>query len=151
MEKLISFLDTDPKARRNAEAIWSLVEHRAGDIIEDFYASMRKSDVDLTLNDQMIERLKIEQRKHWSSLFGSQFDQQYFNRASLIGIKHREMGLDAKWYIAGYTKIKFDFSQAVLNAPLPLPVKAGFVSTLDKYIALDMALAVSSYASWLID
>lgn len=70
MEKLISFLDIDPKARRNAEAIWSLVEHRAGGIIEDFYASMRKSDVDLTLSDQTIERLKIEQRKHWSSLLG---------------------------------------------------------------------------------
>lgn len=151
MEKLITILDIDPEAMRNAEAIWSLVEHRAVDVIGDFYASVRKSDVDLVLSDQTIECLTIEQRMHWNSLFKSRFDQKYFNSASLIGIKHREIGLDAKWYIAGYTKIKIDFSQVVLNAPLSLPVKAGFVSTLDKYVALDMALAVSSYTSWLVD
>ena len=61
MEKLITILDIDPEAMRNAEAIWSLVEHRAVDVIGDFYASVRKSDVDLVLSDQTIECLTIEQ------------------------------------------------------------------------------------------
>jgi hypothetical protein len=48
-------------------------------------------------------------------------------------------------------KIGSSFSMEILNAPLPLPVKARLIATLEKYLALDMALAISSYTSELID
>jgi len=151
MDKLIRFLDIDPAARRHAAAIWSLIEHRIDHIIEVFYADVRQSDTAMALSDQTIQRLKVKQKDHWRALFESRLDLQYFNSASLIGIKHSEIGLDPKWYIAGYARIKGDFSRAILNAPLPLLTKADLVVTLDKYVALDMALAISSYTSLLVD
>lgn len=151
MDKLIRFLDIDPAARRHAAAIWSLIEHRIDHIIETFYADVRHSDTALALSDQTIQRLRVKQKDHWHALFESRLDLQYFNSASLIGIKHSEIGLDPKWYIAGYARIKSDFSRTILSSPLPLSAKADLVVTLDKYVALDMALAISSYTSLLVD
>jgi len=151
MDKLIRFLDIDPTAQLHAAAIWLLIEHRVDHTIEVFYADMRQSDAALALSDQTVQRLKVTQRKHWRSLFESQLDLQYFNNASLIGIRHSQIGLDPKWYIAGYARIKTDFSRVILNADLPLATKTSFLVTLDKYVALDMALAISSYTSLLLD
>lgn len=151
MDGLIRFLNIDADARRDAEAIWPLIECGVSDIIGKFYADVMRSDIDVPLSEQTIDHLKIRQKEHWRALFESRFDEAYFNSASLIGIKHCEMGVDPKWYIAGYAKIKSDFSNTLLNASLPLPEKIALVATLDKYVALDMALAISSYTSLLVD
>ena len=151
MQKLIRFLAIDVKSRHDAGEIWPLIEHCAPDIIESFYADVRRSNVDLPLTSQIIENLKTKQKEHWKCLFESRFDQKYFNNASLIGIKHFEIGLDAKLYIAGYMKIKSGFSREILCSALSLPSKTRLIVTLDKYVALDMALAISSYTSLLID
>jgi methyl-accepting chemotaxis protein len=103
------------------------------------------------LDDETISRLKLKQSEHWQALFSSKFDNQFFNRASLVGIKHREIDLDPKWYIAGYNKIKGQFVKLILDSQLSTSTKSDLVATLDKYVALDMALALSSYSSWLID
>jgi hypothetical protein len=106
MEYLIRFLDIGHKDRSSAEAIWVLIEHRLDRVLENFYVDVRRSNATSLLPGQMIVGLKSKQKDHWRALFESQLDQQYFNRASLIGIRHREIGLDPKWYIAGYVKIK---------------------------------------------
>jgi hypothetical protein len=33
----------------------------------------------------------------------------------------------------------------------PLPAKTALIVTLEKYVAIDMALALSVYSSWLVD
>lgn len=151
MDKLIQFLAIDSTARCQAAAIWPIIEHRIDPIVESLYADVQQSDTALALSDQTIQRLKVTQREHWRALFESPLDLQYFNRASLIGIRHSQIGLDPKWYIAGYARIKSDFARIILDAELPPTTKTDFVITLDKYVALDMALAVSSYTSLLLD
>ena len=151
MEELIRFLAIDLKDRRNAEDFWPLIEYPLGSILGNFYADIQRSSIDFVLSDQTIDHLKIKQKEHWRSLFASRFDQQYFNSASLVGIKHYELGLNPQWYIAGYAKIKSDITQIILQSPLSPPTKFEFVKTLDKYVALDMAIAISSYTSLLVD
>ncbi len=151
MERLIRFLNIDVEAKRDAAAIWPLIEHRVDPVIETFYAELRRSDSALPLSAQFVRRLKAKQKDNWHALFESRLDQQYFNSASLIGINHYEIGLDLKWYIAGYVRIKGDFSHAILDSSLPLTTGTSLVTTLDKYVALDMALAISSYTSLLVD
>lgn len=151
MEKLIQFLDIDSDTMRRAQAIWPMIEPRTSYLIEELYVSARQFDCELALSDDTIDDLKTRQTAHWRTLFESRFDRDYINSASLIGIQHRELGIDAQWYIAGYNKVKSDLAQTILNAPLLLASKATLLATLDKYIALDMTLVVSSYTSWLVD
>ncbi len=151
MEAMLRFLAIDLDSHRHAAQIWSLIEHPAAGIIENFYADVLHSNLDLRLTGRTIDHLKVKQKQHWKKLFESRFDQEYFNNASFIGIKHFEIGLDAKWYVAGYMKIKKDFSTEIFGAPLSLSSKAQLIATLDKYVALDMAMAISSYTSLLVD
>lgn len=151
MEHLIQFLDIGREDRDRAEKIWLLVEPRVDRILENFYVDVRRSSAAPSLSLQMVDHLKSKQKDHWRTLFGSRLDEKYFDRASFIGIKHREIGLDPKWHIAGYTKIKNEFSWIILESLRPSSENAALIATLNKYIALDMALAISSYSAELID
>lgn len=151
MDQLIRFLGIDARAMHYAKLLWPLIHEHAGGIIDNFYAETGRSDMGPTMDAETIARLKHKQIEHWQALFASKFDKQFFNRASLVGIKHREVGLDPKWYVAGYTRIKGQFAKLIMDAPLSTSTKSNLVATLDKYVALDMALAVSSYSSWLVD
>jgi hypothetical protein len=93
-----------------------------------------------------------KQREHWRSLFSSGFDESYQRRASMIGIRHHDVGLDPKWYIAGYALMKARFiERLLLQTTVPLPLRSAMIVTLEKYVAVDMALALSSYSSWLVE
>lgn len=148
MEKLIRFFDIGPETMRDANLVWPLVE---GDVIGDSRISAHEANAGISLSDQTTEHFKVAHIKYWSELFIARFNQRYFNEASLAGIRHREMGLDVQWYVARCTKIKMDFLRLILGARLPLSLKAKLAPALEKYVALNMAIAVSSCASWLID
>jgi hypothetical protein len=116
-----------------------------------FFFDMRQSAVGLLVDESTIERLKIKQKEHWRALFNSEFDEQYQRSVTMIGIKHHEIGLDPKWYVAGYALIKARFVKKLLEAPVPLHMKSALTETLEKYVAIDMALALSTYSAWLIE
>jgi hypothetical protein len=151
MHELIRYLGIDTRAELLAERLWQLLEGSAEQIIADFYSNTRQSSAGLMLDDASIERLKVRQKQHWQSLFCSAFDQQYIRSVSMIGLKHHQIGLDSKWYIAGYAIIKAAFAEKIVEAPLPLQAKSALIVTLEKYVAIDMALALSAYSSWLVD
>jgi hypothetical protein len=150
MDKLISFIRIDDLTRQDAKIAWSLLQDHAEGIMRDFYADLRRLDAGL-IDATTAERLTLKQKEHWKSLLTGELDQQFFNQSSLVGIKHREVGLDPKWYIAGYQEIKARLTEQLFAAPLPIERRISLATALDKYVALDMALAISSYSSWLID
>ena len=57
------------------------------------------------LDEATIERLKMRQKQHWQALSLARSTRSTFEVFD-DGIKHHEIGLDSKWYIAGYAIIK---------------------------------------------
>ena len=151
MQELIRYLAIDTRSELLAERLWYLLEGSADTIIADFYNRTRQSSAGIMLDELTIERLRARQKQHWHSLFSSGFDEQYARSVSMIGLKHHEIGLDSKWYIAGYATIKAAFAEKIMEAPLPLKAKTALIITLEKYVAIDMALALSAYSAWLVD
>jgi len=146
IDTLIDFLDIDPRSRQSARLIWPVVEGRASATIDRFYQTIC-SILPRTPSNEEIERLKTQHDLRWPRLFDSQFDRDYVSSASLIGIRHCEMGLDCKWHVAGYARLRAEIAAEILDSLLPSHSKPGLVVTLDKYLALDMAISVSSYTS----
>lgn len=151
MDDLVQYLGIDDRTKRSAEALWRIVDADMARVIEDFYTNTRQSAAGLGLDDATIERLKLRQKEHWRALFHSRFDREFADRASMIGLRHQQVGLSASWYIAGYSMIKLDLARIVMAAPLTLGIKTELIATLEKYVALDMACALSSYSAWLVD
>lgn len=151
MHELIRYIGINTRTEILAERLWYLLDGWFDEIIGRFYTTTRQSSAGHILDDATLERLKLRQRQHWQSLFCSGFDEQYVRSVSMIGVRHHEMGLDFKWYIAGYAVIKAAFAEKIMDAPLPLKAKTALLVTLEKYVAIDMAVALSAYSAWLLD
>ncbi len=87
---------------------------------------------------------------HWLSLFSEGFNEQYHERAVRIGNVHARVGLEPKWYIAGYAVV-LDTAVRKMIAPgiwslLPWRRRlAADIAIMVKASLVDMDLALSTY------
>lgn len=148
---LMRFLAIDEDCRKCAHRIWEIVDPKLDEVIDVFYAAIRSSNVGSLVSDEILDRLRGKQREHWARLFTSNFDVIYANNVRRVGIQHRDIGLDAKWFIAAYVVLKTELTNLLVQSDLHASEKGRLIRTLDKYVALDMGLAVSTYLAAVVD
>lgn len=66
-------------------------------------------------------------------------------------MRHREIDLDLMWYVLGYAALKISFTEVIIDSQLPPITKGRLVKALEKYVAFDMALALSTYSAAVVD
>lgn len=148
---ILRFVEIDDETRSRGREIWQLIEPHADAIVTEFYDKVRTFDVNSHITEAAVERLKVKQKRHWTSLFGSKFDELYEQSVRQVGLKHRDIDLNPMWYVLGYMALKISFTEVLAEAALP-PIKKGrLMKALDKYVALDMALALSTYGAVVLD
>lgn len=145
IEHLIAFLEVDADTMVSAEILSDLLVPRLDEIIEDFYDHVQKHDVNVPVPDDIIPRLKEKQKQHWLRLFKSQFGADYCASARRIGLRHRDLDLDPAWYVAGYVRLKLAYIEVILRSGFSPVTKGRLIMTLEKYIAIDMAVALSAF------
>jgi hypothetical protein len=151
ISEVLRFVEIDDETRARGHEIWELVAPHAETIVASFYEKARAFDIGNHFTDATIERLKAKQMRHWASLFGSRFDQVYERSVFQVGIRHRDIALNPMWYILGYAVLKISFTEVIAEAALPPIRKGRLMKALDKYVALDMALALSTYGAVVFD
>jgi methyl-accepting chemotaxis protein len=87
------------------------------------------------------------QRDHWlNHVFGGEFGDEYFASSLKIGRVNERVGLEPRWYIAGYclslNKIVEIASVAYYKKPKQA---AAIIAAVNKVAFLDMDLAISAY------
>ncbi len=150
-EKLQTFLEIDDEARSSAFALSQLLAPHFDRAIEEFYATVQEFDINPNVTHRTVPALKEKQKQHWLALFHSRFDDNFFSSISRIGVRHRDIELNPMWYVAGYTRLKMAFVDVIVRSDLHVVTKGQMVKTLDKYIAIDMALALSAYDAVILD
>jgi methyl-accepting chemotaxis protein len=96
--------------------------------------------------DRIIHARRM-QKEHWlEKVFAGNFDDAYFAQVTQIGKVHQKIGLEPRWYTAGYCFIlNLVFALAVEHYAKD-PAKAGkVISAINKAAFLDMDLATSVY------
>jgi hypothetical protein len=151
IEEMQSLLRIDDATRVRARELWTLLMPQVDAIIEDFYAQLRSAGVHPGLTDETIARLKVQQRQHWEKLFHSSFDRDYANSLRRISIRHRDIDLSAGWYVAGYMALKSEFNAVIATSDLAPQDQLAFMDVLDRYVTIDMSLALSAFNALLID
>ncbi|MFA6267053.1 MAG: protoglobin domain-containing protein [Pseudolabrys sp.] len=149
--QLLSFIEITEETERQGPDIWRLLEPRADAILAAFYTKVQGFHVNHKVTDATIAPLIAKQKLHWAALFGSRFDEDYANSVRRIGIRHREINLELTWYVLGYEALKIAFTEAIIDSALPPIQKGRLVKTLGKYIAFDVALALSTYEAAVLD
>lgn len=145
IDRLLAFLDIDADTIAAGEILADLLAPRLDAIIEDFYGHLRAYDISPHITAEIVPTLKHKQKQHWLALFKSGFGPDYCASARRIAIRHRDIDLNPLWYIAGYTYLKFAYAEVILSSDFKPSTQNKLVKALEKYIAIDMALALSTY------
>jgi methyl-accepting chemotaxis protein len=151
VRQLFEFLNVDAETEASAHALSKLLVPHVDEVIEHFYNEMVRLQINPHVTARSIPVLKRKQKQHWTALFNSKFDEDYFGSIRQIGVRHRDIELSTMWYVAGYAKLKMAFIEVIIRSDLPVASKGQLIKTLDKYIAIDMALALSTYDAVILD
>ena len=96
--------------------------------------------------------LETAQAKHWERLFSGQFDADYVASIRRIGMAHVRIGLEPRWYIAGYQFLLNELSGIVVRKNRFAPSRlARYIEALNKVVMLDLDYAISTYQTALIE
>lgn len=151
IDRLLRFLDVDDATKASGATLSNLLAPQLDGIIERFYSRVQEFDLNPHVTARSIASLKIKQKQHWIDLFNSQFDENYLRNVRRIAVRHRDVELNPMWYIAGYMRLKLAFIEVILKSRAPIETKGQMIKTLDKYIAIDMALALGTYDTVVLD
>ncbi len=151
MGKLLRFLEVDDKSKEAARELHKLFAAQSDDIVSQFYREIRAADIGAQITDEALARLKPKQMVHWAELLNSKFGDDYMQRSRRRGIRHRDIALNPLWYVAGYAKLALGFLKVIAASDLAVEKKIDLIMTLQKYVAIDMAFALSTYDATIVD
>jgi methyl-accepting chemotaxis protein len=152
LQERLRFLGIDDAARAEMRELWTVIGPALPGVLERFYVHVHGiPGLSQRVGTQQA-RLVGAQSSHWERLFSARFDDAYVSGIRRIGLAHHKIGLEPRWYIAGYS--------FVLNELVTLlaarhrfsgPALARKVATLNKAVMLDMDYAISIYQEVLIE
>jgi methyl-accepting chemotaxis protein len=153
----LNFMNIDQKVLARLRGLKSILMPALLPALEAFYIKIQGQPQTSRFfpNADKILGAKALQRAHWDMISDGKADQDYLDAVTKVGEVHARVGLDPRWYIAGYALISEHLMTAVVKARWPkggLWRKAGDgsevaaeISALMKAVFLDMDLAISVY------
>ncbi|WP_417481777.1 protoglobin domain-containing protein [Maricaulis sp.] len=156
-EPRLDFMGIDAGVR---ERLRELREPLADSIdrgLSRFYATVSRAPevAHLFRDDQHREHAKTKQVDHWNNILSGEYNETYFDTVRRIGRVHSDIGLEPRYYIAGYATV----ASELLVSAARLGVRSGIagfgkpdtsqlearIDALVRAIFLDMELAISIY------
>ncbi|WP_421983173.1 protoglobin domain-containing protein [Roseibium sp.] len=151
-EHRLHFAQIDDEVVAGLRSLWPLISKNIDEILSGFYDHLQQFPEMAELVGDQQDRLEGAQKAHWEKLFNQGFDQDYVESIDRIGRVHSRIGLEPRWYIAGYTFVlvrlqdllirKFRFSPARLSRSLTHVTSA---------VLLDLDMAISTYQALLME
>ena len=153
----LSFMQIDTQTQGLLSELKPLVKENLKPVLTEFYAHIAKFSAPSSFfhSKELQQHAADRQFEHWMTILEGNFDETYLKSAVAIGMAHARIGLEPRWYIAGYNFIisrilpkiaanqlgkrgKGSASMRKMEA-----LQAAFLSA----AMLDMDFAISVYAS----
>jgi methyl-accepting chemotaxis protein len=142
----LDFIGIEDGHKAALTEVWPLLEGKLDGILDKFYAHLSAYPAlqGHLGGDGKIDYLKKAQQAHWQLLFGGKFGEDYFGRAVAIGNAHQRIGLEPRWYVAGYAIVLGDLISIVRGAGKRKNIDL-MCEAVIRAVMLDMELAISVY------
>jgi len=151
----LRFLEIDADTRAALREFRPEVEAHLPAILDEFYELVRQwPDVSRMFGgDSHMAHAKAKQVEHWMLIASGDFDAGYVASVRRIGQVHAKLGLEPRWYIAGYSFITSRLYGHIVDHFAPRTMKKGddvarqmrFAKAINKAAMLDMDFAISIY------
>ncbi|WP_416898843.1 MAG: protoglobin domain-containing protein [Minwuia sp.] len=146
----LEFSGITAEVRELMQAAWPIIEPQLDDLLDAFYAHVTgiRGLADMVGSADKIARLKKAQSSHWSVLLSGRFDNDYFERVNRIGLAHKKIGLEPRWYISAYGFVLARLSQILIARTSRFSNRKNGPAMLDavtRALFMDMDLAITVY------
>ena len=142
----IGFGDHDRAALRGMRPI---INTALGPALDRFYRQIRTNPGTRHFfrDDSHEARAKGAQASHWDVIAQAEFSDSYVDRVRTIGRTHARIGLEPRWYVAGYSMVAQDLVSALIRERRFTSRRklAAEVTALVKAILLDIEISISVY------
>ncbi|MEA4837155.1 MAG: globin-coupled sensor protein [Rhodospirillaceae bacterium] len=144
----LGFLNIDERTREALREFRPLLVRHIDQVLEDFYIHVKHSPAAAVFHDQAsMDRARRQQKQHWlDNVFSGSFNDAYFAEVTKIGRAHVHVGLEPRWYIAGYCYVvNILVGIAIQNYRKKPERLQEIIQAINKAAFLDMDLAISVY------
>lgn len=147
----LEFAEIDSNTVSALQTIWPVIHPALDDLLRDFYNHVKKvPELSKLIGDHQT-RLVSAQKTHWEKLFTSGFDADYQHSINAIGHVHCRIGLEPKWYIAGYKFVLVRLNKFLVRKYRRSMKDLGkILEHVTAAVMLDMDLAISTYEEQLL-
>ena len=142
----LSFLDIDEATRSALREFRPLLAQNIEPILDAFYAHVgRNPAANTVFAGHDLGHARRMQKQHWlDNVFTGAFNEDYFAQVGKIGRVHERVGLEPRWYMAGYCFIVNKLVDLAVTSYRKKPERlAQIVNAINKAAFLDMELAIS--------
>ena len=155
IQSRLDFIGIDNATREALRELQPLIAKVLPDLLDKFYAHVGSYShlAKMFASKAAMGHAKQAQLNHWTSLATAKFDEAYVKSVTRIGQAHNRMGLEPRWYIAGYSlivtglqrAIETELSDSWFGGQAAREKKATLQAAIARAAMLDMDLAISVY------
>ena len=154
LSERLNFIGLDQKACQQIKAMEGDINAAAGTALERFYKliSQNPKMAAFFSNSAHMESAKSRQKSHWGKVASAAFNEDYVAGVTAVGRTHARIGLEPRWYIAGYALLLEEMISKVMQSRWPSRFSRKGSAQLGQEIALivksallDMDYSISVY------
>ncbi|HTN39569.1 MAG TPA: globin-coupled sensor protein [Asticcacaulis sp.] len=146
IQKRLAFARITAADTERLANIWDILLPHLPSVVKGFYAHVATEPRLAAMIGTHETRLQAAQIQHWKTLFTDGFSPRYFETAYRIGQTHHRIGLEPRWYIAGYQFVLDHLVDILTRAYRlrPRQLTQALISV-NKAVFLDLDIALSTY------
>lgn len=121
-------------------------------IVDAFYRKQTEvSEIELIIGDaETLGRLRQSQRRYVLDLFEGFYDDEYVNSRLRIGLVHKRIGVEPKYYLAAVKFLQTVLNEAICKRLEDAKLSARTCEALDRLLLFDTALVFDTYIRSLV-
>ncbi|PVB63622.1 globin-coupled sensor protein [Labrenzia sp. 011] len=147
----LAFIQIDQQAIASLRELWPIVEPALDGLLQGFYAHVMTQPELASMIGARSPQLISAQKTHWEKLFTGGFDKSYLESINRIGHVHCRIGLEPRWYIAGYSYVLTRLQNIIIRKyRLSFRDLGQALDHVTSAVLLDMDLAISTYQDRLL-
>jgi len=148
LRERVRFIDFHPADAAALKQARPILEANVQKILAKFYGHIEgyPNLISLFRGQAGVTHAREAQAKHWLTMFEGSFDEAYVERVKRIGKTHERIGLEPRWYIAGYALALGELQALIVDHFRKKPAEGAVVmKAVTKAVMLDMDYAISVY------
>ncbi|MEQ8823970.1 MAG: globin-coupled sensor protein [Filomicrobium sp.] len=146
LEPRLAFAKITPSHIQMLPQVWQVIRPELNQILAGFYSHLATVPKLNSLVAGKQSQLISAQISHWERLFSGTIGEDYAKSVLAVGQAHFRIGLEPRWYIAGYQLIINDLIGVLVakSSMRPNQLKER-MAAMTKIIMLDLDYAISAY------